>query len=70
MIRFRATSCSTANGLDDRLESAYRNDPLVDVSIVLDSLVRSRELGDFCCGRGWAAGLTRACMPGSKWFAR
>jgi aminoglycoside phosphotransferase (APT) family kinase protein len=25
-------------------ESAYRNDPLVDVAIVLDSLVRSREL--------------------------
>jgi len=33
-------------------ESAYRNDPLVDVAIVLDSLVRSRELEDVLL-RAW-----------------
>jgi aminoglycoside phosphotransferase (APT) family kinase protein len=33
-------------------ESAYRNDPLVDVAIVLDSLVRSRELADVLL-RAW-----------------
>jgi aminoglycoside phosphotransferase (APT) family kinase protein len=33
-------------------ESAYRNDPLVDVAIVLDSLVRSKELADVLL-RAW-----------------
>jgi hypothetical protein len=33
-------------------ESAYRNDPLVDVAIVLDSLVRSGELADVLL-RAW-----------------
>ena len=52
-------------------ESACRNDPLVDVAIVLDHLARSPELEDVLlqglarprAGRG-------AFAPGSSWSAR
>ena len=51
-------------------ESAYRNDPLVDVAIVSDSFALSLELEDVCCRLGSAALPTRPFAPASNWCVR
>ena len=46
-------------------ESAYRNDPLVDVATALDTRARSPELEEVPCAPGSATRRTRRCMPAS-----
>ena len=51
-------------------ELAYRNDPLVDVAIMLDSLALSPELEDLLLRAWLGRAPTRPFAPASSWFAR